>query len=56
MTTEAIWDISAIIAVGLVVAAIVVRHFKRALSKSGAGACGGGCCGSGGKKSSQGCS
>ncbi|CAA6606523.1 conserved hypothetical protein [Rhodospirillaceae bacterium LM-1] len=50
MTSEAAWDISAIIAVGVVVAAIVVRHFKRIFSKSGTASCGGNCCGAGGKK------
>ncbi len=39
-----LWDISAIAAVGVLVAWAVVRHFRKALgSKAGSG-CGGGCC------------
>jgi hypothetical protein len=45
MTPDAAWDLSAIAAIGVVVAAIVVRHVHKALSRTGPAACGGGCCG-----------
>jgi hypothetical protein len=57
MTPDAVWDITAITAVGVLVAAIVVRHVRRSFAKSGS--CGGGCCGGSGKtldKPQGGCS
>jgi|GEM_PF-3103372 hypothetical protein len=42
---DTLWDVSAVIAIGVVTAAVVVRHFMRTFSRTRAPGCGGGCCG-----------
>ncbi|MBF0306266.1 MAG: hypothetical protein HQL38_10050 [Alphaproteobacteria bacterium] len=47
---ETMWDVSAVIAVGVLAAAVVVRHVMRMFAPAGSAACGGGCCGKGAKR------
>ena len=39
-----LWDISAIAAVGILVAAVLVRHFRKVIGGGGEPGCGSNCC------------
>jgi hypothetical protein len=42
---DTIWDISAVVAVGVLTAAVLIRHVLRKFQGPRSPECGGGCCG-----------